>query len=161
VSAILTWYQSLAERERRFVLFGALAGTLLLVFAMLLPLDRSVSRAQERLARKHEDLVEMRRIAPELAAAGPALAAPTAQGSLIRIVDNAAREAGLGSALVSSEPAGKDGLRVRLDKAPFDTLVAWLARLAQQHGIGVESATIDTAGAPGIVNAGIVLHTRQ
>jgi type II secretory pathway component PulM len=48
---------------------------------------------------------------------------------------------------------------VRLDKAPFDTLVAWLGRLAQQNGIRVESGNIDAAGAPGLVSAGLVLRT--
>jgi len=65
----------------------------------------------------------------------------------------------LGSALNSSEPGGPGALRVRLDKAPFDTLVVWLARLSQQNGIRVESGNIDAAGAPGLVNAGLVLRT--
>ena len=49
-------------------------------------------------------------------------------------------------------------LTVRLEKAPFDSLVAWLARLAQQNGVVVDSATIEKAGAPGLVNAALVLH---
>jgi type II secretory pathway component PulM len=47
---------------------------------------------------------------------------------------------------------------VRLEKAPFDALIAWLARLAQQNGVSVDSANIEKAGGPGIVNAAIVLH---
>jgi type II secretory pathway component PulM len=49
---------------------------------------------------------------------------------------------------------------VRLEKAQFGMLVGWLARLAEQNGIRVESATIDNAGEPGIVNAGLVLRIR-
>jgi type II secretory pathway component PulM len=49
---------------------------------------------------------------------------------------------------------------VRLEKAPFGLIVGWLARLADQHGISVESANMDAAGEPGVVNAGIVLRTR-
>ena len=74
------------------------------------------------------------------------------------IVDRSARESGLGNALAGSEPSGAGGLSVRLQKASFDTLVTWLARLSQQNGIRVESANVDLAGAPGIVNASIVLH---
>jgi len=48
---------------------------------------------------------------------------------------------------------------VRLEKAPFDKLITWLGRLAQQNGVVVDSATIEKAGAPGEVNAAIVLHT--
>ena len=47
---------------------------------------------------------------------------------------------------------------IRLEKANFEKLVTWLARLSQQNGVLVDSATIDKAGAPGIVNAAIVLH---
>ena len=75
------------------------------------------------------------------------------------VVDRAAREAGLGESLTSSEPSGAGGLRVRLEKAPFDIMVGWLARLADQHGVRVESATIDSASEPGLVNAALVLRT--
>jgi type II secretory pathway component PulM len=48
-----------------------------------------------------------------------------------------------------------------MEKAPFDALVGWLSRLSQQNGIGVDGASIDTAGAPGVVNAAMVLRTQQ
>jgi type II secretory pathway component PulM len=48
-------------------------------------------------------------------------------------------------------------LRVRFERVAFDGLVAWLARLAQSHGVRVESAEIESAGEPGLVNAGLVL----
>lgn len=79
---------------------------------------------------------------------------------MLVVVDRAAREAGLAKSLTSSEPSGAGGLQVRLEKAPFDSVVAWLARLSEQEGIRVESATIDNAGQPGIINAGVVLHVR-
>ena len=157
---MMEWYQSLSERERRFVLIGGIAAVLVLIFGVLWPLDQSVARAHARIAHKQSDLAWMRSIAPQLAAAG--FMAPVSDTrSLIVVIDNSAREAGLGTALTSSEPAGPGGLRVRLDKAPFDILVGWLARLSEQHGIRVDSATIDGAGAPGLVNAGVVLQTSQ
>jgi type II secretory pathway component PulM len=155
--SIVAWFQSLAERERRLVVAGAIAiGVALLVG--LYSLDRGVSRAHVRLAHKQAELAWMRSVAPQLAAAAPAAAVPTSQRSLIVVIDNAAREAGLATALASSEPSGQGGLRVRLDKAPFDILVGWLARLSEQRGVHVDSATIDSAGAPGLVNAGIVFE---
>jgi type II secretory pathway component PulM len=154
---IVAWFQSLAERERRFVLIGATAiGVALLVG--LVSLDRSVSRAHVRLAHKQAELAWMRSVAPQLAAAAPAASVPTSQQSLIVVIDNAAREAGLSTSLTSSQPSGQGGLRVQLEKAPFDILVGWLARLSEQRGIRVDSATIDSAGAPGLVNARIVLE---
>ncbi|HYL01865.1 MAG TPA: type II secretion system protein M [Steroidobacteraceae bacterium] len=147
---------SISARDRRVLAVGAIAGAVLLVLGVILPLDRSVAHAHQRLAQKRADLEWMQRVAPELAAAP---AAPSSAGeSLLVIVDRSARESGLASALAGSEPGGTGRLSLRLEKAPFDALIAWLARLAQQNGIRVESAIIDTAGAPGLVNAAVVLH---
>jgi len=147
---------ALSPRERRMVIVGAALAALLLLFGVLLPLDRSVAHAQQRLAKKHADLSWMQSVGPEIAASAPP---PSATGqSLLVIVDRSARESGLAGALAGSEPGGPGRLSVRLEKAPFDTLIAWLARLAQQNGVAVDSANIEKAGAPGEVNAAIVLH---
>lgn len=155
--ALLDSYAALSTRERRMVLGGAIAAVAIFIFGILMPLDRSVAHAQQRLAKKHADLVWMQGVAPEIAASAPP---PAANGeSLLVIVDRSARESGLASSLAGSEPGGPGILSVRLEKAPFDALIAWLARLAQQNGIAVDSATIEKAGAPGLVNAAIVLHS--
>jgi type II secretory pathway component PulM len=153
-------FESLDEREKRVAIIGGVVIGLIVVFGVILPLDRNVARTHERVVTKQADLAWMRGVTPELIAAGPAPATPTSQRSMLVVVDGAAREAGLGTALTSSEPSGAGGLQVRLEKAPFDAVVAWLARLSEQDGIRVESATMDSAGPSGIVNAGVVLHTR-
>jgi general secretion pathway protein M len=153
-------FETLNERERRMVLIGGTCIAVLLIFGVIVPLDHSVTKAHTRVVTKQADLAWMREVTPELIAAGPGTATPTSQRSMLVVVDGAAREAGLGTALTSSEPSGAGGLQVRLEKAPFDSLIAWLARLSEQDGIRVDSATMDSAGQPGIVNAGIVLHTR-
>jgi general secretion pathway protein M len=147
---------ALSPRERRLVIAAGAVAALVLVFGILIPLDRSVSHAQQRLAKKHADLSWMQSVTPELQTAAPP---PAATGeSLLVIIDRSARESGLAGSLSGSEPGGPKSLSVRLEKAPFDTLVVWLARLAQQNGVTVDSATIEKSGAPGTVNAAIVLH---
>jgi general secretion pathway protein M len=156
LDSLVERFAALSARERRMVLVGAVAAVLIVVFGILLPLDRSVAHAQQRLAKKHADLAWMQGVAPEIAASAPP---PAASGeSLLVIVDRSARESGLAKSLAGSEPGGPGILSVRLEKAPFDALVAWLARLAQQNGVSVDSATVEKAGAPGVVNAAIVLH---
>ncbi len=149
--------ERLSERERRMVIIGAIALVLILVIGVVLPLNASVAKAQDRVARKQADLAWMQSAAPELAAAGPAADQPQSQESLLITVDRTAREAGLAKSLTSSEPAGT-GLRIRLEKASFDIMVGWLARLSDQSGIRVESASIDKSGDAGVVNAGLVLQ---
>jgi len=149
--------RSLSARDRRTLLIGGVIAGVLFIIAVLMPLDRSVSRLHARVSQKQADLVWMRSAAPEVAAAGPVRSA--SGESLIVIVDQSAREAGLGGALAGSQPSGSGGLNVQLEKAPFDALIGWLARLSQQNGVQIESATIDTAGQPGTVNASLVLKS--
>jgi general secretion pathway protein M len=156
---VVTWFKAQSPRDQRVALIGGAIALIVLVLVIFVPLDSSVARATARVQHKESDLAWMRMVAPQLAAAGAAVTAPTSQRSLIVVIDSSARESGLGSALNSTEPGGPGALRVRLDKASFDTLVAWLAKLSQQNGIHVQDATIDAAGPPGLVNAGIVLRT--
>ena len=147
----------LSPRDRRTLLAGGVIAAILFVLAVILPLDRSVSRMHDEVAQKQSDLVWMRNAAPEIAAAGPVRG--NSGESLIVIVDQSARESGLGNSLAGSQPSGRGGLNVQLEKAPFDALVGWLARLSQQNGVQIESATIDSTGQPGTVNASLVLKS--
>lgn len=157
LDALQQWLAGLSEREQRIVQVGVLLAPVLLIVGVLLPLDHAVAQAHERLLKKRNDLAWMQGVAPEIEASPQP---PSAAGeSLLVIVDRSARESGLAGALAGSEPAGPGALSLRLQKAPFDTLIVWLARLAQQNGIRVDSASIDSAGAPGLVNAAVVLHT--
>jgi general secretion pathway protein M len=149
--------QSLSPRDRRTLLLGGVIAAILFILAVILPLDHSVARLHDQVTRKQADLVWMRSAAPEIAAAGPVRV--NSGESLIVIVDQSARESGLGGSLSGSQPSGSGGLSVQLEKAPFDTLVGWLARLSQQNGVQIESATIDSAGEPGLVNASLVLKS--
>ena len=149
--------RNLSPRDRRTLLVGGVIAAILFVLAVIVPLDRSVSRMHDEVAQKQADLVWMRHAAPEIAAAGPVR--NNSGESLIVIVDQSARESGLGNSLAGSQPSGPGSLNVQLEKAPFDALVGWLARLSQQNGVQIESATIDTAGQPGTVNASLVLKS--
>jgi len=151
------WLENLAPRERRVVYAAAaLAGVLVLYTAVALPLERMHARQSARVDRKAADLAWMRQAAPRVAAI-------TARGgtggheSLVVLVDRTGRESGLGSTVRDQSPSGENGLRLRLEGASFDAMVAWLASLQQQYGVSVSDATIDTAAAPGLVNASITL----
>jgi len=151
------WYSNLAERERRMVLVGAVVAAVLLVLAVVLPLNRNIAQAQQRITVKQGDLSFIQSAAPQLAAAGPGPTAVATNENLVVLIDTSARESGLGKSLASSQPTGEKALRVRFDRAPFDGLMAWLARISQNHGIRVETAEFEFAGEAGLVNAGLVL----
>ena len=149
---------SLSERDLRTLKIGGIAAALLLVY-VLVQLDSSVSSAHKRIVKKSDDLVWMRSHQMELASASQSVSGGAGGQSLLVIVDRSAHESGLASALAGSEPSGPTGLSIRLQKASFDNMVGWLGRLSQQNGIRVDSASIENAGAPGMVNAALVLRT--
>jgi len=151
------WYANLAERERRVVTLGAVAGGVLLLLAIILPLNRNIAQARQRITTKQGDLAFIQEATPQLTAAGPGTGEAATGESLVVLIDTSARESGIGKSLSSSQATADKGLRIRLENVPFDALVAWLARLTQSHGVRVETAEIEAAGEPGLVNAGLFL----
>ncbi|MEO7773715.1 MAG: type II secretion system protein M [Steroidobacteraceae bacterium] len=159
-ATLRTRLDSLGSRERRMVLGGGILAGVLLVFLLVMPLERNLSKLSASVTRKQADLAWMQSVAPALASAGPAASVPATQDSLVVVIDRAARESGLAQSLTGSQPSGDGGLRVQLEKAPFNSLVQWLGRLSERNGVRVESASIDAASEPGLVNASIVLRIR-
>jgi type II secretory pathway component PulM len=150
------WLASLSERERLLVTWGALAAAVLLVLSLVvLPLYSAASSAEQRVARKRTDLAWMQSVAGELRAAGPAQASGQ---SLVLVVDQTARAAGLAASLRDTQPSGTGGIRVRLESAPFDVIVTWLGDLNRRNGLVVESATVDRTSRTGIVNASLIMR---
>ena len=146
-------WRSLSQRERRVLSIGGAIALVLFILAVVLPLDRGVARLSHSVARKQADLAWMRSVAPQLAASGPA---PSATDEpLIVLVNESARQTGL--ALSGTGPSGNGGLSVQMRQVPFDSVIGWLARLQQRHGVQVQSASIRRAHAPGLVDASFVL----
>ncbi len=154
MNKLRAWYAGLQQREQRVVAVGgAVVVLLIVVLGILLPLHSAVSSAVESNETKRGDLAWMQVNAPEVRAAGNQLPADTGEAPVV-LVDRVAREAGLASALRGTQPNGT-GVRVQLEAASFDTMIAWLATLDERHGLSVETITVDRAARPGVVNASI------
>jgi general secretion pathway protein M len=148
-----SWYAGLQSREQRVVVIGAIAlGALILFGGILLPLESALSTARKTQQTRREDLAWMRVNAAEIQAGGTPAAESTE--APVVLVDRIGREAGLGSALRGTQPSGA-GVRVQLEAAPFDALIAWLAMLEERYGLAIESISVDRAAKPGLVNANI------
>ena len=156
IAALRERFDALSDRERRLVLFGGIAAAVLLLLAVVLPIERGVSRSAANVTRKQSDLGWIQQMAPALAAAPRPT--PGNAESLIVLIDRSARDAGLAQSLTGSQPSGNGAMRTQFEKAEFSRLVEWIAMLAQQYGVQAESAQFDTGGAPGIVNAVVVLR---
>ena len=148
------WYLGLKERERRVVTLGAVAIGVIVLASGVLSLEAAVSAAVSRRDSKRDDLAWMQLHAPEVRAAGNFLPQDTGEPPVV-LVDRVGHEAGLADALRGTQPSGTTGVRVQLESAPFDTMVAWLATLEQRYGLAVESVTVDRTPRPGLVNASV------
>ena len=156
MNALRTWYAGLQDRERQFVALGSVGVlVMVLIFGVFLPLHAAVSSARKSNETKRTDLAWMQHNAPEVRAAEGRFAADSGEPAMV-LVDRLGRELGLADALRGTAPNGA-GVRVQLESAPFDLMVAWLAALDERYGLAVESITVDRAAKPGVVNANITL----
>lgn len=154
------WFTSLNPRERLLVAGGGIVVLLIALYVLVLgPFYSSIDRRAERVATKAADLAWMQSVAGEMSelVAGGASAIDSSGESLVVLVDRTSREAGLGGRVTGQTPTGESGIRVRLEQAPFDVIVRWLATLEQRYGIVIESASIDRTAQTGLVNASVVL----
>ncbi len=151
------WLANLAPRERNFV-YGAaaVAGVALLYAGVALPIGHVRAKQAARVERKTADLAWMQQAAPRVSAMA-ATGGAGSKESLVVLVDRTGRQSGLGSTIRDQSPNGQNGLRLRLEGAPFDAMITWLASLQLRFGINVSDASIDAGPALGLVNASITL----
>lgn len=162
MNQIRQWLDGLAPRERNLVYAAAaLLGVAIIYFAIVLPVTSAARHREARIVQKTSDVAWMRQVAPQVMAAAAAGTGMASGESLVVLVDRTARESGIGSSIRDQTPAGQNGLQLRLEGAPFDLLMAWLANLQQQYGVRVDGAIIGATSAPGLVNANLTLAHGQ
>ena len=155
--ALRAGFDGLLPREQRIVVGGAILAACLLLFVTLLPLEKKVSAAQQRVTTKQSDLAWMRSMAPHLATLR-STTPHSGSESLVVLADRVARDNGIARSLSGSQPGGDGTLSVRLEQVGFDALTAWAGALLQQHGVRVVSASIEHTATAGVVSATITLR---
>lgn len=161
------WWLGLSAREQKVLGIGAALAALLLLYALAwLPLERARAALRLQVAAAEANLDWMRAAAPEvqrLRAGSSGGAEPAVQDrrSLLARVDAGAREAGLGPSLLRVEPSGEGQVRLSLQQAGFDPLVAWLEELSRRGGARVTELNVQSTGASGQVDARIALEERR
>ena len=152
------WFANLEQRERLMLLGGGFVGVLIILWGGIWhPLTTGTSELTDAVASKRALLSSLQRARSIAAQPGAQISGAPGQ-SLVLLVDQTHRNFGLEGTLTRNQPDGSDGIRVTFQNTSFDGLVAWLGTLHASYGVGVETATIDGARAPGIVNATVVLR---
>ena len=148
------WYAGLTERERRIALWGGGGAALLLLVGLVWQLGTSVTKAEERVERRRQDLAYIEAATPMI----QSMPAARPGESLTIAVDRMAREGGLSEQLAGVEPAANGALRARFTAASFDSLMLLLARLQKERGAQAETASVAASGATGLVDATFVIR---
>ena len=155
-----TWWDSLSLRER-----GLVGGGVALMLALLLyvlvwePFRASSRQLRQSVATERADLAWMRQAAQEVKRLSRASVARPAgdDRSLLTLVDQTARAAGLGTAMKRVAPQGDDKLSVQLDPADFEKIMPWLSALERDHQLVIVSLTVDRTDTLGLVNARVIV----
>jgi general secretion pathway protein M len=144
------------------LLIGAAVAAFSLLFVTLyLPLQKQRSALAAQVQQAELDLLAARRHADEIRSAGPPQNDPVLAGpdrSLLARVDEGLREAGLSGVLARIEPEGDRRVRLWLEDAPFDGLIAWLERASVEQGVRLIDASVDRDMAPGLVSVRLTLE---
>jgi general secretion pathway protein M len=159
------WWNNLSERERWITGGGGALVLFFLVYALLWhPFRTSLLNLRQTVASQRQDLAWMQQAAAEVKrlSASPTVVTTRQSNpqSLLTLVDQTARTAGLGTVIKRIEPQGEDKLRVQFEQVDFDQLVRWLGSLEQEHGVTSASVTIDRQSEAGQVDARLVLQGR-
>ena len=150
------WFLGLQQRERAIVVGGAAAALVIVLWGFVLaPLRAETATLRTNVDTKQRLLVEVAR----LESSQPGAVASARQGAeqtLVVIVSNTATTYGLGQP--RTRATGPSGIDVTLQNVPFDSLMAWLVALHETYGVDVETASFNSARAPGLVNGQVSLH---
>ena len=157
------WWQQRNRREQNLLKIAAVVvGLSILIGGIYVPLLRARDQAHEQVQQAELDLLAGRRYAALLGATPqPAAAANQVSGpdrSLMARVDQGLRDAGLSSVLTRIEPDGDGRVRLWLDDASFDAVVAWLEGLTDRAGVSVIDASVDRSEGPGLVRVRLTLE---
>lgn len=159
MSGVKDWWRNLQLRERSLLTAGAAALLLLIgYFQIWEPLKAQSGQLRVLVTEQQELLAWMQqavRRVEALRGGGPAMSA--GGGSVLTVATQTGRKA-LGDTVKRVEERRRGGVNVWFENAAFDDLVRWLGRLEQQHGIEVESISVDAQKQKGRVSGQLALR---
>jgi len=150
------WFFGLQSRERWIVVVGAVAAAVIVLWGVVLrPLGSMAGELRASVELKQQLLVDVTRVE----ATQPGANVENRRGSgqtLLVIVSETAAAHGLGQP--NTRATGPSSIDVVLQGASFDALAAWLVTLRGTYGVDVESASLNSAREPGLVNGQVSLR---
>lgn len=157
---MIEYWRGLQTRERRMIGIAALVVSLVLGWILVWEPLRDARRDLAGQLADQRALVDwLDRVAPEIRRLRDNLAPEQtlAGQSILAVIDQGARAAGLAGALKRIEPGTGDEVRVVFEQAAFPDLMRWLAETVAERPLAVMRLTADRV-APGRVDTVVVLR---
>lgn len=157
------WLDSLNQRERRLVIGAAIFLSVFLLYQLTwAPFVNGVANMQAKVNQQQQDLLWMQQAAREVSGLRGASAGqqPVHSGSLLGLIEKTARERGLGTSIRKVQPEGQNGVRMWMDKVPFDDVMTWLDDLQLKQGVTVSSFSAERTAQAGWVNVRLLVEAQ-
>lgn len=145
---ILKYWQGLEQRERWVLGGGAISVAAILFYSLLWsPLQTSLSFMDTSVQSMRTNLVWMEQRAEQIQASGGVkVSQRTPRGanqSLLAVLEQTARQAGIREAIQRLTPNQKQEVRVVLESVDFNRWVRWVDNLYKNYGVDVSSLTAE------------------
>lgn len=157
------WFDTLAPRERLFVVLGATIVAIALLWGLIwVPLTKSHDTLVVSVSTWERSLAQLRPLKSLVQTGTTAPLARRADSGQtpVVIIDRTLRARGMAGALKRSQPTTSTGIRVEFEGVAFDELILWLGDLSMQYAMEVQAGSLSAAArsGPGRVNATLTLE---
>lgn len=156
---MLAYWRGLAARERAVLAFGGAVSAVLLLYGLAwAPLQRDLARLREAVPQEYQQLQWMRAQASRIKQLRAAASTTVPGDGLLSFVEQSAQTYNIRTNVRRMEPQGANAVNLAIDGVAFNSLIEWLANLQKQGGVRIETASLEPAAAPGLVNARMLLR---
>jgi len=161
LSPLQQWLNTLEQRERRIVISGGIALLFILFYLIIWePITANYEQQQQTNQSQRQFYSWIKSSASEISAlnsSGGGTAAKFRNQSISSLAERSAVATGVKS-FIDKIDQSKTGVKVNLNSADFDRIVAWLTDLETKYGITATKVKIEKSKVTGAVDANITLE---
>ncbi len=155
----MSWWNARNPREKILLALGGIVLIALMYYSLVMaPLNSSVTKMQQRI--ENELLLGswLVGVTPEVQSLqrSNGKAAAKKGGSLLSVVDQTSKAAGLGKAVTRLQPEGEDEVRAWLEAAPFNETLRWLRTLESSYGVEITELSFNRNNEAGLIKARLI-----
>lgn len=149
-------FDDLDSREKFLAAGGGIALIILLfVFLLLMPAYEKATTLRKEIELNQEDVSWMQNASTQLKNKSGTSNFSGINRSLLALLDEQFKTAGLAGSVKSIQPDGKNKAKVRLENCAFDSLVTLIGKLENDNNVAVLRTNLKNADTSGRINGSI------